>query len=69
MSYKCLAKIQVGYKKTILQGNDLRFQTKDDAQKFCAMLCDPPHVVKGWIIKEVPGSANYRMKDGMLVRL
>jgi hypothetical protein len=69
MSYKCLARVQVSPKKTILQGNDLRFQTKHDALNFCQMLCDPPHVVKGWEIKEVPEPANYRMKDGMLVKL
>ena len=69
MSYKCLAKVRISPKGTILQGNDLRFPTKDDAKKFCAMLCDPPHVVKGWTIEKVPEPANYRMKDGILVRL
>lgn len=66
MSYKCIATVRIGHKRTIKQGNDLRFPTKKDAKAFCAMLCDPPHVVKGWTIKEVPGPANYCMKDGIL---
>ena len=69
MSYKCLAKVRIGLKKTILQGNDLRFQTKVDAEEFCKMLCDPPPTVAGWEIKETTEPANYHMKDGMLVRL
>lgn len=69
MSWKCIARVRVSPKKTILQGNDLRFATKGDAEEFCRMLRDPPHVVKEWQIVEAPEPANYSMKDGMLVHL
>ena len=69
MSFKCLAKVQVSRRKTILQGNDLRFLTPEDAEAFCKMISDPPHVIKDWRIKEVPEPANYRMKDGILTPL
>lgn len=69
MSFKCIAKVKVGQKRATLQGNNLRFPTREDATAFCKMLWDPPHVIQAWKIEETPAPANYCMKNGIPTRL